>query len=157
MHFYTVLTPVVDEIIHCMLSHIWYLHNQKMVIREERCKAASVTCNNAMVLLTLLIILSRRSWKFNLVSRWISRCFWDGNYWTRLWLKYIKSWFLILTFAKNLTSWASPPWSGLKPISHCIAQSMIFPAQPLRSLLKLFGNVLTWWTTQKGKRHRQIA
>ena len=117
-----------------------------MVTREGRGKIAWSLRSNPMVLSTLLIILSRFSRKFNVVSRRIPRCLCKGTC-TMLWLKYIESWFKFRRFLENRTSWACITWIRLELIFHDIAQSLVL----LRSLFKLFADVFTSWTTDKSE------
>ena len=118
-----------------------------MVTREGRGKTAWNLRSSPMVLSAVLIILSKCYWKFNLVSRCIPKCFWEGDCFTRLWLKYIEPLFRFWGFLGNITSWACLFGWGLKFNFHCIALSLIL----LRSLFKLFADVFTSWTTEKRK------
>ena len=115
-----------------------------MITREGRGKIAWSLRSNPMVLSTLLIIVSRCSWRLNLLPRCIPRCFWEGTCCTRLWLKYIELWFRFWRFLENITSWACLLGLGLKLIFRFIAQSLIL----LRSLFKWFADVFTSWTTE---------
>ena len=117
----------------------------KIVTEEERGKTSWSLWSNSVVLSSLLIILSRCSWKFDLVSRCIPKCISEGTCCTRLWLKYMESWFRFWRFLENKISWVWLLGLGLKLIFHCIAQSFIL----LRSLFKLFADVSTSWTTEK--------
>ena len=82
--------------------------------------------SNPTVLFTLLSTLFMCSWKFNFVSRYTPRCFWDGTCWTKLWLKQTGFWFIFWSFFQNITSWGCLRGSGLKFVFHWIAKKRCF-------------------------------
>ena len=116
-----------------------------MITREGRDKTAWSLRSSQMVLSALLVIFSRCYWKFNLVSKSIPKCFWEGDCFKRLWLKYIEPLFRFWGFLGNITSWACLVGWGLKLVFHYIALSLIL----LRLLFKLFADLFRPWTTEK--------
>ena len=97
--------------------------------------------------------ITRCSWKVNLVTRCIPRCFWEWSYWPRFWLKYIKSWIRFWRFLENITFSACSFGSWLKIMINFIFQSLLL----LQLLFKLIVEVFRSQTIEKEKCHGQIA
>ena len=118
-----------------------------IVNREGRGKTAWSLSSNSMVLSTLPIIVSRCSWKFNLVSWCIPRCFWEWKFRKGLWLKFIESWFIFWCFLEKIK------WLELKLIFHCI----VLPNFAKIIVESIFRMSPHHELQEKGKYNRQIA
>ena len=101
--------------------------------------------NNPIVLMILLSLSLRCSWKSSLVSKIITVCSWIVDWMTTVLLKFNDGWFGLLSFLENITSCACLLGSGLKLNFHCNAHLCIF----FRSSLKFFADKVISWTTEK--------
>ena len=92
--------------------------------------------NKPIVLLTLLNILFRCSWKSSLVSKNITKCFWVSDWITMLLLKINEGWDDFWILRDKRTSSACFFGSGIKLIFHWNAQLFILP----KSSFKFFAD-----------------
>ena len=92
--------------------------------------------NKTIVLLPLLNMLLRCSWKFSLVSKNIPKCFWVSDWFTILLLKINEGWDDFWILQEKITSCACLLESGLKLIFHWQAQLFIL----LKSSFKFFAD-----------------
>ena len=100
--------------------------------------------NNPIVLLILLSLSLRCSWKSSLVSKIIPRCLWFVDWMTTVLLKFNDGWFGLLSFLEKISSCGYLLGSGLKLIFHWNAHLFIF----FRSSFKFFADKVISWTTE---------
>ena len=98
-----------------------------------------------MVLLILLSLSLRCSWKSSLPSKIILSCLWAVDWITTVLLKFKDGWFGLLSFLEKIISCASLLESGLKLVFHRNAHLFIF----LRSSCEFFADKVISWTTEK--------
>ena len=101
--------------------------------------------NKPIVLFTLLSILFKCSWRSNLVSNNIPKCFRVTDWVTMLLLKLNVGWVDFWSLWEKITSWAGLLGSGLKPIFHWEAQLFIL----LKSWFNLFAGECLSFITEK--------
>ena len=101
--------------------------------------------NNPIVLLILLSLPLRSSWKSSLVFKRIPRCLWVVDWMTTVLLKFNDGGFGLISFLEKITSCACLLRSGLKLIFHWNAHLFIF----FISSFKFFADKVISWTTEK--------
>ena len=94
-------------------------------------------CNFLIVLLILLSLSLRCSWKSRLVSKIIPRCLWFVDWMTTVLSKFNDGWFGLLSSLEEITSCACLLGSGLKLIFHFFTSSF-----------KFFADKVIFWKTK---------
>ena len=92
--------------------------------------------NNPIVLMILLSLSLRSSWKSSLISKIIHRCLWFVDWMTTVLLKLNDGWFGLLSFLEKLNSCACLLGPELKLIFHRNVHLFIF----FRSSFKFFAD-----------------